>query len=387
MANDISALIPLWLGKGLASLRNTHALVGNVSRDYNNQAASFGDKVRVAKPPIKTAADFTPSMTIPTPTDSTHDKADIDLDQWKKTDFGLNDKELSQILDGQWAFQSNAEACLIGLIEQINSYLWSKTHGAGGFFGFVGTAGTNPFASNSDVLPDAKEVLTNNKSPLQNRRALLSPAAERAALKLADFKDADKMGSNIVKAEGFLGRPFGFETYVDQQVPTHTSGTGASYLLNGAASAGATTLTVDTGSGTILAGDIITIAGVTGTYNVASSVGGSSVTSITIDNPGGLLGAAADNAAVTVKASHAVNLAIHPAAMQLVTRPLVAFTQEQMRMMGAGQLIAQGQMQDPLTKIYVRMSVYRGYGMHSVVFDSLFGAKVVRPELGVRIAG
>lgn len=79
----------------------------------------------------------------------------------------------------------------------------------------------------------------------------------------------------------------------------HVMGTGTGYLVNhaGGYSGGATTTVVDTGSGTVLANDVIQFAGVTGSYKVISSVGGGSVTSITFSP--GLAGAVADNAAVT----------------------------------------------------------------------------------------
>lgn len=81
--------------------------------------------------------------------------------------------------------------------------------------------------------------------------------------------------------------------------PARTPGTGAGYLINhsGGYTTGALTVAVDTGAGTVLVGDILTFAGVSGQYVVASSVGGGSVTSITFTP--GLAGAVADNAAVT----------------------------------------------------------------------------------------
>ena len=58
-------------------------------------------------------------------------------------------------------------------------------------------------------------------------------------------------------------------------------GTGAGYLINngGGYAAGVVTVAVDTGAGSVLKGDIITFAGVSGTYVVAS--GGDPATSIT----------------------------------------------------------------------------------------------------------
>ena len=75
-------------------------------------------------------------------------------------------------------------------------------------------------------------------------------------------------------------------------------GTASGYLINngGGYAGGATTVTVDTGSGTFVSGDRITFGGVSGYYAVSSTVG-SPVTSVTFSP--GLAGSVADNAAVS----------------------------------------------------------------------------------------
>lgn len=77
-----------------------------------------------------------------------------------------------------------------------------------------------------------------------------------------------------------------------------TKGTGTSYLLNDASAAiGDTVIPVDGGSGTIIIGDYITIAGHTKGYEVTVALTGGN---LTIASPG-LAFAHADNAAVTVQ--------------------------------------------------------------------------------------
>lgn len=75
-------------------------------------------------------------------------------------------------------------------------------------------------------------------------------------------------------------------------------GSGAGYLINngGGYAADITTVTVDTGTGSIYSDDIITFAGVTGTYIVES--GGDPATSITFAP--GLAGSVADDAAISL---------------------------------------------------------------------------------------
>jgi len=76
-------------------------------------------------------------------------------------------------------------------------------------------------------------------------------------------------------------------------------GTASGYLINngGGYAEGTTTVTLDTGTGTIVINDTITFAGVSGEYVVTSTTG-SPITSITFFPP--LAGAVADSAAVTL---------------------------------------------------------------------------------------
>lgn len=116
--------------------------------------------------------------------------------------------------------------------------------------------------------------LTKNLAPLSQRCTNLSPDSQ------VEFNDAVKglfqSQENIRKQyrEGMMGRTGGFDVYENTLVPTHTTGSLAgSPLTNGAALGTSTTanawvsqtdLSVDgaTSGTTLLAGDIVTIAGV-----------------------------------------------------------------------------------------------------------------------------
>jgi hypothetical protein len=76
-----------------------------------------------------------------------------------------------------------------------------------------------------------------------------------------------------------------------------SQGSGAGYLINdaGGYDAGVTTVAVDTGTGTILVGDTVTFAGVTGEYVVTAALASNSFSFLPP-----LAGAVADNAAVSL---------------------------------------------------------------------------------------
>lgn len=115
-----------------------------------------------------------------------------------------------------------------------------------------------------------------------------------------EFVNQDPEGKYSLRHEN---RKTGFALGIGVRIRLLSStaqGTGAGYLINngGGYAADVTTVTVDTGTGSIYSDDIITFAGVTGTYIVES--GGDPATSITF-NPG-LAGPVADSAAISLVA-------------------------------------------------------------------------------------
>jgi hypothetical protein len=78
------------------------------------------------------------------------------------------------------------------------------------------------------------------------------------ALALPGFSDLEKTGDAALKIEGELGRKYGFSWFTDDDIPTHTAGSGAGYLVknDGGLATGTKVIPVNTGAGTILVGDM-----------------------------------------------------------------------------------------------------------------------------------
>src|SRR5690606_27985853 len=113
-------------------------------------------------------------------------------------------------------------------------------------------------------------------------------------------------------------------------VPTHTAGTITTGLATKAATVQALgdktivcTTAAATGACALKKGDIITFAGDTQTYVLTDDATQSSAASdVTLNIEPGLKKALAGGEAVTVKASHVVNLGFHRDAFALAMRPL-----------------------------------------------------------------
>jgi hypothetical protein len=375
MANTLTNIMPKILARGLMALRQRVIMPRLVNGDYSQEAAQKGDVINVPIPAAQTASDVTPSNTPPVPASEAPGVVQIPLDNWKHSDFHLTDKELTQIDRQAHFIPMQMEEAIKALANAVNQDIFDEYKGV---FGFVGTPGTTPFATDVVIATTLRKTLNQQLCPRELRRVVLNFDAEANALALAPFRDTSQSSDREVIIEGEIGRKFGMDWYADDHVPTHTAGTGAGYLINNGAgyAPGATTVVVDTGTGTILVGDIVTFAGHAQTYVVTSALAANQFSFYP-----GLQAAVADNAAVTLKASHVVNLGFHRNAIAFATRPLASTSVE---LQLGNQIMS---MQDPKSGIVLRLEVSRQYKQTVWDFDILWGAKLVRPELAVRLAG
>ena len=169
---------------------------------------------------------------------------------------------------------------------------------------------------------------------------------------------------------------------MSQNVVTHTAGTITSFEVGSTTAVGSSTLSFSniSASGTVVVGDVFTIAGDNQTYVSKSALTIVSTTDqdVTISPPLKVIASA--TSALTLKATHVVNLAFHRNAFVYVTRPMLTNKIE-----GAG-LMARS-LTDSLSGITLRLELIRQRKQTAWEFDVLYGAKLVRPELATRIAG
>jgi hypothetical protein len=184
-----------------------------------------------------------------------------------------------------------------------------------------GTAGTAPFGIADDLSDFAglNQILDENGAPMMDRRLIINGAArfnleakQKILLKVNESGDGGALLRDRV-----VGQVLGFGVGISQYNTPHTPGTGAGFLINNAAGepVGDNVLTVDTGTGTVLPGDIVTLAG-DGNKYVASGLAG---TTLTLNKPG-LRRVAPDNTALTLGAAYRANVAFTPDALVLVAR-------------------------------------------------------------------
>ena len=308
-------------------------------------------------------------------------------------DFTSSSEELTMHID---QFKERyIEPAMSVLASNIESDAFNMNNDVYNFVNGVGSA--NSFSN----ITKAQKELTLNLAPYSDRNYMHDP--QSVVDMLADTKGLFQDSGSIAKQykDGLLGRISGFDHYENTLVPTHTTGTAAAttgYLVNGATQTGAS-LTVDTGSTTFLAGDIITLAGVnrvhpetkadTGVLQnfVVTSNSGASATSLAISpsiststGAQNVSGSPADNAAVSKVgggngADWVDTLAYNKNAFCFATADLV---------LPEGVDFSAREVLDGIS-----MRIVRDYSISADTFpcriDILYGYKTIRPEIACRV--
>lgn len=384
MVNTITDIVPKILARGLLALRERAVMPRLVNTDYGTDAKERGDTVDVPVPSAVASTDVTPGATNADPGDVTINKVQIQLSNWKKAGFHLSDKDLSQIDANNNFIPMQMGEAVRALANDINISIHNQYKGV---YGCVGTHTTNPFSSTVTAAVEARKLLNKQKAPTDNRRAVINFDVEANMLALPHFSDVDKAGDSGPKIEGTIGRKFGFDWYTDDAVVKHTAGTlggqaAAGNTIDAAASAGATTVKIRSSvGGTLLIGDIFTIAGDSQTYTVTANATFGVGASVTVAIAPPLQVALVGNEQVTVYDDHRVNLAFHRDAFAMALRPLQAISGDY----SLGNEVVS--MQDPQTGLILRLEVSRQNKRVVWEMDALWGAKLIRPELAVRLAG
>ena len=242
-----------------------------------------------------------------------------------------------------------------------------------------GTAATTPFGTAGDFsdFAGARKILEDNGAPTSDLQMVLGSAAiANLRGKQSVLFKANEAGDTNLLRNGAVGQVEGFMIHNSSKVGSHTKGTAASATTNAAGYAvGATTITLAAaGTGTILAGDVITFNGDSNKYVVLT--GDSDVSdggTIELAEPGLKQAIAASATAITVVGTHTNNMVFDRNAIVLATRVPAAPAGGD----GADDVM---QVTDPNTGITYEIRMYRQYRQVKIEVCLAWGYKLVKPE-------
>lgn len=375
--NTITNLIPdLYNALDVVS-RELVGFIPSVSSDMTFERAAVGQTVRSPVAPASTATDITPNVTPPDDGEQTIGNVSMTITKARRVpvrwngeqSLGLNNNgpTRSRIMVDQFA---QAMRTLCNEVEADLAALHIAASRA------AGTAGTTPFGTAGDFSDAANvmKILKDNGAPMGDASLVLDTTASAKLIGLQSRYDI--AGDTAMQQQGILLNKAGLNLRESAAIVTSTKGTASGATTNNAGYAvGATTLTLaSAGTGTLVAGDVVTFAGDTNQYVITSgdtdvSNGGT----ITIAAPGLRVAMSAATKAITVVGNAARNMAFTRNAIALATRA-PALPQE-------GDSADDRQIiTDPRSGLSFEVSLYKQYRQVQYEIALAWGAKVVKPE-------
>jgi hypothetical protein len=366
--NTLTNLAPVLFSALAKVSRELVGMIPAVGRDSSAEKAAVNQTVRIPVAPTVSTDDIEAGVTAPDDggqvigyTDMTVTKSKYASLRWTGEEEKSVSQSIQNIKEQQFA---QAMRALVNEVEADLAALYPLAPN------FYGTAGTTPFASTLGDTAQARKILADNGAPSTDMQLVINTTAGAALRTLAQLTKANEAGGDSLLRQGVLLDLHGFAIRESAQIKTHTKGTGTSYDINDAdnLAIGDTTIAVDTGSGTILAGDIVKFGTADPLYMVKTALSGGS---FVLHKP--LTAAVLDGADVTIGANYAANLAFDRSAIQLLTR---------VPAMPEGGDSADDVMviTDPISGLSFQVAVYRQYRQVRYEFGLAWGVKMLRPE-------
>ena len=371
MANTLTNLIPsLYAGLHTVS-RELVGFIPAVARNSTAERAAVGQTITFPIAPSATTSDVTPAMTVPEPTDKTVGSDTITITKSKQTSFGFIGEEQLGLSHGATVNEVQAQLFAEGLRVLVNEM---EADISGDIYvnasRATGTAGTTPFASGVADSANIRKILNDNGAPLTDRQIVINSTSAAVLGANTQLTKVNEAGDDSLLRQGIFNELHNLSFRETGQGDSHTASGATGYLVNdAAATVGQTTIPIDTGSGTIIAGDVFVIAGDTNQYVVT---GGNGTTSIEIATPG-LRVAPADNAAITLRADYLGDVAFQRQAFQFATRAPALPTE--------GDAAADRMMLvDPRSGMAFEVSIYVGYRKVRYEVAAAWGWKAIDPQ-------
>lgn len=369
MSNVFTALQPVLYSAAQDVSAEPFGVISAISASFDDKGVAVGDTVNVPVAPTATATDFTPAAASTAGDDKTATNVGVQVTASKKVSWHMTGEQLRSLENGgndnEWVRQlvaqgmrtlrNLAEASACAAIKQGASRA-------------IGTAGTNPFASDINAIADVRKILMDNGAPMADLQLCIDSTAGTAARKLGIIQQAYQAGSDAERRSGDLMRQFGFAIRESAGITTHTKGTGASYVTSGSTAAGVTDIALVTGTGTVLAGDVVTFAADTVNKYVVNT-GVAAPGTIKLGRPGARMTIATANA-LTVGNSYTPNLAFERNAVVGIMRPPI---------FPDNATIQRTLISDQFGMTYLLLQIQQ-YGMTTWELHLAYGFKVVQSE-------
>ena len=370
MAYSANTLItPTIVAKeALAILRNNCVYKDLVHTDYSEEFVNnIGDTVNVRVPATLAAYDFASTITTQNTTES---YVAVALNKFKDVSVVITSKEWSlSLVDFSKQIIAPAMAALGEVVDQDI---------ANAIFGGAGSTVSRTAATPTTLADFANiaKALDIAKAPKTNRSLVMSPYHKYVYGQLDHLVKGSYAGDNDLLRRNELGPVYGIDTFMDQNTPTSTAATSGTAVgtIKVASSTDAGQVDLTEGSAataTLAIGDGFVYDGILYRFTEAVTLVDSAKASMAVSPtfPAGVTATA-----VTI-VRNGSSLAFHKDAVTFVNRPLAI-------PMGAAKTAVASA--DGLS-VRVVFGYDMTYKRDTISFDILYGIKVLRSALAVRL--
>ena len=374
--NTISSIVPdIYEALDVVS-RELTGLIPAVTMNASAERAGINQNIVVDVEPVGNVSNITPAMTVPDPTGQTSGSTVIQITKSRAAEFGFIGDDQKKLNTGPGYLSVRANK-IAQAIRAVANEVESDLAGLQATFSRAyGTAGTTPFGTANDYTDASNvlKILKDNGSPQSDNQLVINTAA--GANFIGKQSAVNSAGTDSMLRQGVLLDLAGMPLRESAQIADFTAGTGASATTDASGYAvGATVLTLaSAGTGTILAGDVVTFAGDSNKYVVTSgdadvSGGGT----ITLAAPGLRVAMSTATKAITVVASAARNMAFNRSALVLAARAPARPEEGDM----AEDVIV---ITDPRSGLSMEFAMYKGYRKVRYEVGLAWGVKNIKPE-------
>lgn len=344
-----------------------------INGDSTTRAAK-GDTIRsFSTRAVTVNTTFAPAMTIPEGTDQTVDTKTMTVDNYASVQIPWTGEEMKHVNNGsgfETVYGDQIRQAIRALCNTIETAVWNAAYK--GASRAVGTAGTAPFASNHNELAALRKILADNGCPIDGQVSLvMNTTAGMNMRNLAQLQKASEAGGVELLRQGTLLDLQGLMVKESAAPVVVTKGTGASYVTSGSTAVGVKDIALVTGSGTILAGDVVTFAADTANKYVVGT-GVAAPGTISLNDPGAQVTIATANA-LTVGNNYTPNVAFHRSAIELGIRAPAMPN-------GGDAAVDVMTVQDPWSGLVFEIAAYKGYMKSMFEIRCVYGTKVWKPN-------
>lgn len=374
MGNTFTSLVPAALEALDIVSREMVGMIPAVFRDSSAERAAVGQSINFPVVGARSLVATAPAAYGPTTVDSSAPATTVTISKSYGVPFyitGEEDLGLSQTSAKRTFMRDIIAQSIRALVNQIESDL--AIAGKCGASRAYGTAGVAPFATAADLtdLAQTAKILDDNGCPTSDRQLVLN----NAAMANLRAKQANLFNSGPeLLMRGIMAQLEGFNVHQSAGLVQHTAGTGSGYLINLTAgyAAGSTSFAIDTGSNTILAGDIFTNTKTSRDSNKYVVPTNGTTTLVTLNKPGNKV-AWVNNDPVAIGSAYTPNLAFDRAAIWLATRaPAVPE--------GGDMATDATMLVDPVSGLAFELREYRQYRQVAYEVAIAWGYSAVKPE-------